>query len=72
LVLRAKGQPDLSCEITMNFWTKPPAQLRELEVIIPPAAYAKMAKGVAYTLHPANGKKGYEWRVRDGLTLTRE
>jgi hypothetical protein len=24
---------------------------------------------VAYTLHPVNGKKGYEWRVKEGLTI---
>jgi hypothetical protein len=72
LVLRAKGQPDLACEITMNFYTHRSRTLCELEVIVPPAEYARMAKGVAYTLHPANGKKGYQWKVRDGLTVKRE
>jgi hypothetical protein len=71
-VLRAKGRPDVSCRVSMNFVTGGPRKLRELEVIIPAAAYARMARGVAYTLHPANGKKGYQWRVRDGLTVTRE
>ena len=45
---------------------------RELEVIIPAAEFAKMAKGTAYTLHPVNGKKGYEWKVPEGVTLTRQ
>jgi RNA polymerase sigma factor (sigma-70 family) len=72
LVLRAKGQPDVACEITMNFYTYRTRNLCELEVIIPPAEYARMAKGVAYTLHPVNGKKGYQWKVRDGLTVKRE
>ena len=40
-------------------------------VVIAAAEYAKMAVGVAYSLQPANGRKGYEWKVRDGLTLTR-
>jgi RNA polymerase sigma factor (sigma-70 family) len=71
-VLRAKGQPDVSCRISMNFLTDGSQNLRELEVIIPAADYAKMVKGVAYTLHPVNGKKGYEWKVRDGLTVTRD
>jgi hypothetical protein len=72
LVLRAKGRLDVSCEVSMNFYTHHSRNLCELEVVIPWREYAKMARGVAYTLHPANGKKGYEWRVRDGLTLTRE
>jgi RNA polymerase sigma factor (sigma-70 family) len=71
-VLRAKEQPDVSCRMTMNFHTHQSRNLRELEVVIPAAAYATMAKGVAYTLHPVNGKKGYEWKVREGVTLTRE
>ncbi len=71
-VLRAKGQPDVSCQMSMNFVAGGPRKLRELEVIIPAADYPKMAKGAAYTLHPANGKRGYEWKVRDGLTVTRE
>ena len=56
----------------MNFHTDHSRNLCELEVVIPAAEYAKMAKDVAYTLHPANGKKGYEWKVGDGVTLTRE
>jgi hypothetical protein len=71
-VLRAKDQPDVSCQISMNFYTASPRNLRELEVIIPATDYAKMTKGVAYTLHPVNGKKGYEWKVRNGLSVTRE
>jgi len=72
LVLRAKGRPDVPCEVSMNFYTHRSKNLCELEVVIPSADYAKMASGVAYTLHPANSKMEYQWRVRDGLTLTRE
>jgi hypothetical protein len=71
-VLRAKGQPDVACRISMNFVTHPSRHLCELEVAIPAAELAKMAKGVDYTLHPANGKKGYAWKVREGVKLTRE
>jgi RNA polymerase sigma factor (sigma-70 family) len=71
LVLRAKGRPDVPCEVSMNFYTHRSKSLCELEVVIPAAEYARMAAGVAYTLHPVNGNKGYEWRVREGLTLTR-
>jgi hypothetical protein len=72
LVLRAKGQPDVSCRISMNFYTRRSRQLCELEVVIPPADYAQMTRGVAYGLQPLNAKKGYEWRVGDGLTVVRE
>lgn len=70
-VLRAKGKPDVTCQISMNFYTHHSRNLCELEVVIPSAEYSKMVAGTAYSLHPVNGKKGYEWKVRDGLTLTR-
>ena len=41
-------------------------------VMIPAAEYAKMAKGTPYTLHPVNGKPGFAWKVKEGLTFTRE
>jgi len=31
-----------------------------------------MARGAAYILHPVNGRKGFEWRVGESLTLTRQ
>jgi hypothetical protein len=71
-VLRASGQPDVACRISMNLVTDSTKDLRELEVIVPPAEYGRMARGVPYTLHPANGKKGYAWKVRKGVSLTRE
>jgi hypothetical protein len=55
----------------MTFYTHRSRNLCELEMVIPAAEYAKMTKG-AYTLHPVNGKKGYEWKVRDEVTLTRQ
>jgi RNA polymerase sigma factor (sigma-70 family) len=70
-ILRAKGQTDVACELSQSFFTLRSKKLCELEVVISPAEYGKMASGVAYTLHPVNGKKEYEWKVREGLTLTR-
>jgi hypothetical protein len=70
-VLRAKGQPDVSCQVSMNFYTHRSRNLCELEVIISPAEHAKLASDVAYTLHPTNRKEGYAWKVREGLTVTR-
>jgi hypothetical protein len=71
-VLRSKGQPDVACRLSMSFIAGSSRKLRELEVVIPPAEYAKMAQGVAYTLHPVNGKKNYPWQVQGGVTVTRE
>jgi hypothetical protein len=71
-VLKAKGKPDVPCQISTSFVAGGSKKLRELEVIIPPPGYAKMARGVAYTLRPANGKKQYRWKVRDGVSITRE
>jgi RNA polymerase sigma factor (sigma-70 family) len=70
-VLRAQGRPDVSCQISMNFYTHRSRNHCELEVVIPSAEAAKMVSGVAYSLHPVNGKKGYEWKVHEGVTLTR-
>jgi hypothetical protein len=70
-VLKAEGQRDVPCQVSMNFYTHRSEKLCELEVIIPPAEYAEMAKDVKYTLHPVNGTKGYEWKVRDGVHVTR-
>jgi RNA polymerase sigma factor (sigma-70 family) len=71
-VLRAKDRPDVACQITMNFYTDHSRNLCELEVIVPAAEYANMARGVAYTLQPANSNKGYEWKTREGVQLIRE
>jgi RNA polymerase sigma factor (sigma-70 family) len=71
-VLKAKGQPDVSCQVSMGFYTHRTQNLCELEVVIPSSGYAKMVTGVSYSLEPANGNKDYRWKVRDGLTLIRE
>ena len=71
-VLRAKERPDVSCRLSMNFYTHASEKLRELEIVVPPDEYAKMVKGVTYTLHPTNGTKGYEWKVGAGVAVKRE
>jgi Transglutaminase-like superfamily len=71
-VLKAKDQPDVKIRLSGPYLTDTAHNLCELEVIIPKEEFAKLAKGVAYTLHPRNGHKGYDWRVADKLTVTRE
>jgi hypothetical protein len=72
LVFRAKGRPDVKARVEMGFFTNPSNGVREILVLIPSAEYATMAKGVPYTLHPVNGRPGYAWKVKEGLTFTRE
>jgi RNA polymerase sigma factor (sigma-70 family) len=72
LVFRAKGRADVKAQVQMGFFTSFPSGIREIMVLIPSAEYAKMAKGVPYTLHPVNGRPGYKWKVKEGLTFTRE
>jgi hypothetical protein len=71
-VLRAEGQPDIKAEMQMSFWTHAPADLRDILIVIPKEEFAKMTQGVAYTLHPANSVADYQWKVKKGLTITRE
>jgi hypothetical protein len=72
LVLRTKDKPDVSCQVSMNFYTDRSRNLCELEVVISPAEHAKMARGVGYSLHPVNARKEYQWAVREGLVVSRE
>jgi hypothetical protein len=71
-VLKAERRPDVPCRVSMNFVTQLSRNLCELEVAIAAAEFAKMAKGVDYTVHPANGTKGYAWKVREGVKLMRD
>jgi hypothetical protein len=71
-ILKAKGQPDVKARVGGPYFTQSSANLREVQVVIGPQEFARMARGVPYTIHPANGKTGYEWKVRDGVTITRE
>jgi hypothetical protein len=69
-ILQAKGRQDVRCRLSLSDVAGGAEKLRELEVVISPAEYAKMVEGMAYTLHPVNAAKGYLWKVRDGLTIT--
>jgi len=71
-VLKAKGQPDVKIHLAGPYCTDPSSKLCEFEIVIPKDDFAKLVKGVAYTLHAQNGHKGYAWRVAEGLTVTRE
>jgi hypothetical protein len=71
-VFRAKGHPDVKGAIQLSFWTDPSINLREILLVIPRDEFAKMTKGVAYTIQPVNAVAGYRWGVKEGLTISRE
>ena len=71
-VLFAAGHPGIHCHLSMSYVTDPSANVRDLEVTIPPKEFATMSPGVPYALRPGSAETAYHWRVKDGLTLTRE
>jgi hypothetical protein len=71
-VFRAKGHPDVKGQVELSFWTDASKNLREILLVIPKGEYAKLAKGVAYTIHPVNAVADYQWKVKKGLTIRRE
>jgi hypothetical protein len=70
-LLRAKDHESLKCRLSSLYVTLASQKVREMELVIPPEEYAKMGKGVAYTLEPVNSNANYRWKVKDGLTLVR-
>ena len=71
-LLRAERHPDIKGEIQISLWMDGRSNLREILLVISKDEYAKMAKGVAYTIQPVNSKANYQWKVKAGLTVTRE
>jgi hypothetical protein len=64
-VLRAEAQLDVKAGLSSAFTTWASREIREFE----PAEFGKVAKRVRYTLHPANGRSGYKWGIKDGMTV---
>jgi hypothetical protein len=71
-ILSAKDHPPVACRVSMSFVTNSAANVRDLELTIPPAEFAKIARGMPYSLRPVNAVPGYRWRVKEGVTLTLE
>jgi hypothetical protein len=71
-IFRAKGQPDVMGQVQLSFWTDGNTKLREILLVVPKNDYAQMAKGTAYTIHPVNDVANYKWKVKDGVTISRE
>jgi hypothetical protein len=71
ILLKAAGQPDIQCRVTMGLLTDPMQKIREIEVLIPPYEYRKMVPGVPYTIHPMNSDPDHQWKVLEGVTITK-
>ena len=72
VILRAKDHPTIKGEIQMSLWADGPSNLREILLVIPKNEYTKMAKGVDYNIQPINSVANYQWKVKGGLTVSRE
>ncbi len=70
--LSAEGHPEVHCKLTTWYVTDPNANVREMQLAIAQEDFAKMAKNVRYSLRAVNSVKDYQWRVKEGLTLTLE
>jgi hypothetical protein len=68
-VFRAKGQPEVKGQVQLSFWTDAASGLREILLVIPKEEYAQMAKGVVYSIEPVNAVAGYQWKLKEGLTV---
>jgi hypothetical protein len=69
-VLRAEGHPDVRAVMPGPYYTAG-GGVREIHLHIPPQEFAKMAKGVDYTLHPAKSQGDYVWRVGEEIVVSR-
>jgi hypothetical protein len=64
-VLSAKGHPTICAKAERGYWNS------ECYIRIPETEITKMAKGVPYTLAPANPNKEYQWIVEKDVWITR-
>jgi hypothetical protein len=65
-VLHAEGQPDVPVRAERGYWGSGVFYLR-----IEPEALGTMAEGAAYALVPRNGVAECQWKIADGVALTR-
>ncbi len=70
-LFRAKDHPEIKGEVQLSIWADSAGGLREILLVIPKGEYAKMASGIEYSIHPVNSTAGYQWKVKEGLTIRR-
>jgi hypothetical protein len=69
--LKAGGRPDVCGRLSSWYFTNPAEDHREIEIVIPPDEFSKMAAGVDYAIQAVNEKPEYTWKVKEGLTIRR-
>lgn len=68
VLLKAKGHADVKAQATGWYFTAGGTD-RELQFGISLREFAKLKRGAAYTLHPANGTPSHQWRIGKGVTV---
>jgi hypothetical protein len=71
-LLQAEGHAEIHGRITTSSITWHSRNLHEIELLIPPAEYARMEPGIEYTLTPRNGVAGYEWKTKGRVTIAKK
>jgi hypothetical protein len=69
ITLSAPGKPAVTAEVTLGSDTKSP-DVCEVYLRVSPADYAKVEKGVVYTLTPPAEKDGHTWAFAKDLSVT--
>ena len=70
--LRAEGHPILHVTSLQCYWSGVPGGGSEFYLRIDKSGFAKMKKGVHYTLEPMNSTDIYRWRVGQVVRIIRE
>jgi Transglutaminase-like superfamily len=70
-VLKADGHPEVKCRLSGLYITLRSQKIRDMELVIPPAEFAKMAQDVSYGLQPVNPQANYRWKVNGNLSISR-
>jgi hypothetical protein len=70
-VLRAAGHADVEAYASRGFWLDSSQDVRDFYVHIDPPQFARMARGVAYTLEPVDATSSTRWEVSAGVTVAK-
>jgi hypothetical protein len=70
--LTAEGEPPIRAKATRGYWAEPENGVQEFHLAIAPGEIARMRKGVAYELAPADQDEDFRWEVADGVKLVRD
>jgi hypothetical protein len=69
ITLSAPGKPPVTAQVTLGSVTSSP-DVCEVYLLVPPEQFAKLDRGLAYTLKPPAEKDGYAWSFAKELSVT--